>query len=179
MMAVNSEDVYGTPAIIDNSVLNEFAALGAVKLLKLVFAPVYMAENMIRDEVRFPNAEAAFDELAPIHIALDTEHGLRCWSEIMTKRKVLSRYDAEVIALAIERSLVCCTSDRAMMKTCDIYQVRRIGTLGVLACAYQHGHVNEGTFRSLVDKLFSLPNARYSESTKQGFKSSFPEIFGE
>ncbi|ATY84511.1 hypothetical protein CVV65_05700 [Kyrpidia spormannii] len=178
-MPVTSDDLYGTSAIVDNSVLNELASLGSVRLLNGVFSRVYMAENMIRVEARFPGANKALAELAPVRIAAETEEEIGFWAEIMRKRKALSRNDAEMIAIAAQRSLVCCTSDGPMIKTCEMYGIRRTGTLGVLALSYRRGHITPKEFCVLVDKLFSLPDARYSESVKREFLAGFPEVFGE
>lgn len=67
---------------------------------------------MIRVEARFPGANKALAELAPVRIAAETEEEIGLWAEIMRKRKALSRNDAEMIAIAAQRSLVCCTSDK-------------------------------------------------------------------
>ena len=173
-----SDELYRTPAVLDNCVLNELARVRAVRLLNAVFSNVYMPDNMIRDEASFPNVEWALREVEPVRAVVESTEGLKLWEDILKNRKMLSRYDAELIAIAHEKGLVCCSGDRALIKTCEIYGIRQVGTLGVLALAYLHNHMAPSEFGETVENLFSLPDSRYGEALKKSFKADFPTVFG-
>ncbi|PWI56579.1 hypothetical protein [Sulfoacidibacillus thermotolerans] len=176
-LVMPSDELYRIPVIVDNCVLNELADIQLVGLLNTIFSKVFMPESMIRDEANFPNVELVLKEVEPIRAVVESVEGLKLWEDILKNRKMLSRYDAELIAIAAEKDLVCCSSDRALMKTCEMYGIRCMGTLGVLVSVYRYNQITPDEFRDAVENLFSLANSRYGETLKNSFKNGYPEIF--
>ncbi len=140
--------------VIDNNVLVDFSELGCIAILDSIFASVAIPQSIIDKEV-IHDSEVALKGLGFSSVSITTDEGYVIYAKVLNKYRGLSEYDAELIAIAAEKKLVCVSNEKAITTVCRGYKVETTGTIGILCSAYENRILAGRAFAAHLDKLFS------------------------
>lgn len=140
--------------VIDNNVIVDFSELGCITVWGSVFTSMAIPQSILGKEV-IHHSEEALKGFGFSTASITTDEGYAIFAEVLNNHRGLSEYDAELIAIAAEKKLVCVSNEKAIMTACQGYRVETTGTIGILCSAYENRILTGKTFAAYLDKLFS------------------------
>ncbi len=146
--------IYKTSAVIDNNIICDFFELEAIELLNKMFSEVFIPQSIIDNEVMDKYIED-LNKLKYSPTAIKQAETYEFLAKIVEKRKGLSDYDAEVVAIAYENLTLCTSNEKRMTATCEEYNIEYTGTLGILCSLYDNMGIDKQYFINLLNKLKS------------------------
>lgn len=166
MLAMLEPSLTGLRLVFDTTVLSNFAVVGQIALLKRLYTGQACTTLAVADEIRrglsaryehLRAVEEAFSGLSPTgwlpvlvptspqEQALFIELGLS-----------LAAGEASCLAIAIARSLVLVSDDRAARQRASERGVRLTGTLGILVRAVREHHVPLSEANEILAQMIAL-----------------------
>lgn len=144
-------NLYGKRAVIDNNIICDLCELGCLELLNRVFSDVMIPESIYNDEVIEYKADLKRIRFTKVSIqAAETYEFL---SKIMQSHGGLTDYDAELVAIARERYVLCTSNEKRIKTTCEENNIEHTGSLGILCLAYEKGLISKGDLMVFIDRL--------------------------
>lgn len=141
----------GKEAVIDNNIICDLSELGCIELLNKVFKKVLIPKSIVDTEIiQFKDS---LDKLDYSEAVIETIDGYSFMSKILTDHGGLTDCDAEVVAIAYEKYVLCTSNEKRIMTTCKENDIEFTGTLGILCCAYEHLIIDIKTLEILINKL--------------------------
>lgn len=163
--------------VIDNNVIQDFFELDRIDLIFSAFKSVYIPKTVFDAEIS-DNVKSKLKDFAFTTINITTELGYETLSMLNTDRKYrrLSECDRNVIASAKEIGSFCGSNDSPVRKACMDFDVRFIGSLGVLKLNYIKGILSIDEIETITSLLLSEETSCYiTEEVIIGFLSDLKE----
>lgn len=143
--------LFGEKAVIDNNIICDFKELECIELLNKVFTEVLIPQSILEDEVKQCKRELEKINYQPVCITeLQTYDFMVA---ILNRHGGLTDYDAEVVAIAYEKYVLCTSNEKRIMTTCKENNINYTGTVGILCCAFEKGIIKKDELKRMVDKL--------------------------
>lgn len=151
-------------AVLDANVLIDFYELGCLDLLFRVFRIIIIPRTLYEEELLDDLKVELRNQGEEYQLKdITTETGMDLYRQMTTREtyKNLTRHDKLVASIAGENNGICTTNEKLLRKACAAYEIRCMGTLGILAKSYDQGHVTQEELVQLLDRLVSDSTSCY------------------
>lgn len=142
--------------IIDNNVLIDLYELGLLHIIFKVFNKVGIPKIVIEKELD-TKIVLLLEEYEYELVIIDTIEGFNMYNELTKNKfyKRLSEIDKITISIANQYDFYCCSNDGLIRKACAEFNIKNIGTLGILGCAFAIGLIGKTKFINYLGMLSS------------------------
>jgi predicted nucleic acid-binding protein len=147
---------YKASVIVDNNVLIDFCELDRLGLLFDVFSKVGIPKLIHDKEIE----ENVIDILGKYHYELynmETETAYDAYAVLTTNKRFrrLSECDKLAVSIAKQFDYYCTSNDGLVREACKELNVKYIGTLGVIGCAFAVNLIEKEEFLKIIGLLLS------------------------
>ncbi len=147
---------YKASVIVDNNVLIDFYELDKIEMLFKVFSKVGIPK-LIHDREIEENIIEILDKYQYELYNMETEEAYDAYA-VLTKNKRfrrLSECDKLVVSISKQFDYYCTSNDGLVRKACEELNVKYIGTLGVIGCAFAVNLIDKEEFLKIIGLLLS------------------------
>lgn len=140
--------------VSNSSPLIWLAKVGRLKLLKNLFNSIIIPRSVFEETTSSDSADSILIgkaiEAGWIKVS---EEGLLEEADILSERTGIHTGEAEAILLAQKLGLDLIIDEREGTATAQVFDVKPIGTLGILLLALVQGHINYNELKDCIDSL--------------------------
>lgn len=144
-------NLYGKRAVIDNNIIGDLCELGCLGWLNQLFSEVMIPESILNDEAQRYKRE--LDKIAFTSTTIQNAETYEFLEDILDKHGGLSDYDAELVAIAYEKYVLCTSNEKRIMTTCNENGIEYTGTLGILCLAYEKNLITLDGLDDYINRL--------------------------
>lgn len=147
---------YKASVIVDNNVLIDFYELDKLELLFDVFSKVGIPKLIYDNEIE-ENVIEILDRYKYELYNMETEAAYNAYAVLTTNRSFrrLSECDKLAVSIAKQFDYYCTSNDGLVRKACKELDVKYIGTLGVIGCAFAVNLIEKDEFIKIIGLLLS------------------------
>ena len=147
---------YKASVIVDNNILIDFYELDRLGLLFDVFSKVGIPK-LIHDKEIEENVIEILKNYQYELYNVESETSYEAYAALTSNKrfKRLSECDKLVISIAKQFDYYCTSNDGLVRKACKELNVKNIGTLGVIGCAYAINLIEKEEFLKIIGLLLS------------------------
>lgn len=145
------KSLLGKEAVIDNNIICDLSELGCIELLNKIFTKVLIPKSIVDTEVI--QFKESLDKFKYMEVVIERQDSYEFMFKILSDHGGLTDCDAEVVAIAYEKYVLCTSNEKRIMTTCKENNIEFTGTLGILCCAYEHSIIDIETLENLINRL--------------------------